>query len=665
MRIYTVSIMKRTSVFLLLAIMIVLSSCSHRIDSVKPPEAVNGILDLSHWVFENKAVLELKGEWEFYWNNFYDNEDFYDGSKIEKTGNIIIPGVWNGYEVDGKKLSGHGFGTYRLHILLNPSVDTVSLKVLTMQTAGNIYLNGEKVISAGTPGEDSSSTIPGYKPQIIVYKPDKDYIDIVIHVSNFDHRMGGIWGTLLIGSEQDIKTLWMYSRDRDFFFLGAIFVMGLYHLGLFFIRRKNREALYFSVFCFVIALRVGATADIFLLDIFPGISWKLLICLEYITFFIASPMFLFFIQSLFKDKFLRGLSKTVMGISILFSIITLVAPVNISSRLIPLYQIITVIAGLYTIIVLFKHSFRKDVQAILILAGFLIMFLGTLNDILYAANIISSIYTISYGILIFIFFQAVVMTIRFSNSFAEVDRQRRQLLITNQEYLKEIDERTRLEADLLLSMENNAKTRLAIIVGLAKLAEYRDSDTGAHIERIQEFITLLARQLKEHPKYCDYISDEYIEDLQVSSILHDIGKVGIPDYILQKPGKLTAEEFEMMKEHSRIGGDSIKVVEKKTGIQSFLTLAREIAYMHHEKWDGTGYPMGLKGEAIPLSARLTALVDVYDALTSKRCYKDAMSHEKTVEIILQGKGSHFDPDLVDAFLVIHESFDKTRMALQD
>ncbi|WP_210411532.1 HD domain-containing phosphohydrolase [Oceanispirochaeta crateris] len=657
--------MKRTSVFLLLAIMIVLSSCSHGMNSEKLPEAVNGVLDLSHWDFENKAVLELKGEWEFYWNNFYDNEDFYDGSKIEKTGNIIIPGVWNGYEVDGEKLSGHGYGTYRLHVLLNPSIETISLKVLTMQTAGNIFLNGEKVISAGTPGVDSHTAIPAYKPQIIVYTPDRDYVDIVIHVSNYDHRMGGIWGTLLLGTEQGIKTLWMYSRDRNFIFLGAIFVMGLYHLGLFFIRRRSREALYFSIFCFVIALRVGATADIFLLDIFPEIPWKLLVFLEYLTFFIAVPMFLLFIQSIFKDKILRSLSKIVMGFSILFSIITLVAPVNVSSRLIPLFQVMTVIAGFYTIIVLVRHCLKKDIQAGLILAGFLIMFLGSINDILYAANIISSFYTISYGILIFIFFQAVVMTIRFSNSFTEVDRQRRQLLITNQEYLKEIDERTRLEADLLLSMENNAKIRLAIIVGLAKLAEYRDSDTGEHIERIQEFITLLARQLKEHPKYRDYISDEYIEDLHVSSILHDIGKVGIPDNILLKPGKLTAEEFEKMKEHSRIGGDAIRAVEKKTGIRSFLTLAKEIAYMHHEKWDGSGYPFGLKAEEIPLSARLTALVDVYDALTSKRCYKDAMSHEKTVDIILKGKGSHFDPDVVGAFLAIHESFDATREALQD
>lgn len=194
----------------------------------------------------------------------------------------------------------------------------------------------------------------------------------------------------------------------------------------------------------------------------------------------------------------------------------------------------------------------------------------------------------------------------------------------------------------------NART--AAILGLAKIAEYRDYDTGMHLERIQEFSKMLATGLSEHENYKNYLSDHYIQDLYISSLLHDIGKVGIPDSILLKPGKLSDAEFNIMKHHVKLGGQTLTLMDQKVNQQSFLTLAKEIAFFHHEKWDGTGYAQGLKGHDIPLSARIVAIVDVYDALTSERVYKDAFSHEKAIEIIIDSKGKHFDPLLVDIFL---------------
>ncbi|MDH5511415.1 MAG: HD domain-containing protein, partial [Nitrospinota bacterium] len=154
------------------------------------------------------------------------------------------------------------------------------------------------------------------------------------------------------------------------------------------------------------------------------------------------------------------------------------------------------------------------------------------------------------------------------------------------------------------------------------------------------------------------LTDEVVELLYKSAPLHDIGKVGVPDAILLKPGKLTAEEFEIMKKHAALGADAIIRAEEKldAGEVSFLRYARQIAYGHHEKWDGSGYPEGLKGEQIPLAARLMAIADVYDALISKRVYKEAFSHDKAREIIVEGRGGHFDPELVDAFLAIEHKF---------
>jgi response regulator RpfG family c-di-GMP phosphodiesterase len=181
--------------------------------------------------------------------------------------------------------------------------------------------------------------------------------------------------------------------------------------------------------------------------------------------------------------------------------------------------------------------------------------------------------------------------------------------------------------------------RNATILGLAKLAEYRDADTGAHLERIREYSKIIAQDLAMKPRYTGYVTSDYIDDIYNSSILHDIGKVGIPDSILLKPGRLTKDEFEVVKRHSALGGDALRAVETKLEGQSFLSLGKEIAYYHHEKWDGTGYPRGLKGDEIPLSARIVALADVYDALTSKRVYKEAYSHQEAMEIITKDRRS--------------------------
>jgi response regulator RpfG family c-di-GMP phosphodiesterase len=657
--------MNKIGIFFFIICLIIISGCELNTSDKIQPDAVNGILDLTDWDLKRDKPVELSGEWEFYWQQFLNEKDFTNSSRPQKTGNISLPGTWNGYSVGGKKLSGHGYATFHLRVMINSSFNTMVLNVLTMQTANRVYINGELISSAGIPGTNSEISTPRYKPQSISYSPDKNYLDILIHVSNYDHRLGGIWGNIMIGAEEDLTEIWRYNRDKDFFVIGAIIIMGLYHLGLFFIRKEEREALYFSIYCFVVALRVIVTGQIYLLDLIPNLPWKALVILEYITFFAAIPLFTLFIYSLFKDSILKKVIRTLIPISSLFTFITIISPVRISSWLIPFFQITTLFTGIYILFLLIKYSIKKDKLAIIILSGFSIMFLTVINDILYAADVINSVYAISYGILLFIVFQAIVMTIRFARSFKEVERQRKQLLKTNTEYRSEIDERIRLEEELHISYQKNAKTRLAIIMGLAKLAEYRDSDTGTHIERIQEFNAVLAKQLQKDSKYSDYISDEYIKDLHISSILHDIGKVGIPDSILQKPGKLTAEEFEIMKEHASIGGDSIRTVEQKIEVRSFLTLGRDIAYMHHEKWDGTGYPGGIKGKDIPLSARLTALADVYDALTSKRCYKEAFTHERARDIIVSSKGTHFDPDIVDAFLEIQDVFDQIRSSLQD
>ncbi len=201
-----------------------------------------------------------------------------------------------------------------------------------------------------------------------------------------------------------------------------------------------------------------------------------------------------------------------------------------------------------------------------------------------------------------------------------------------------------------------ARVQEATIESMCSLTETRDPETGGHIKRTQHYVRLLAEHLKNQPKFRALLDDETIDLLCRSAPLHDIGKVGVSDKILLNPGKLTEQEFEEMKKHTIFGRDVILSAERKLGETSFLRFAREIAYTHHERWDGTGYPEGLKGEEIPLSGRLMALADTYDALTSKRVYRSQVAHEEAVRIILESKGSQFDPAVVDAFLALEEDF---------
>ena len=221
-----------------------------------------------------------------------------------------------------------------------------------------------------------------------------------------------------------------------------------------------------------------------------------------------------------------------------------------------------------------------------------------------------------------------------------------ELSIYRKKLEEEVDNRTK-------EIEN---LKSSIVEAMGSLAEYRDNETGAHIQRTQHYVKILCEHLSKLPKYKETLSDEFINLLFKTAPLHDIGKVAIKDNILLKPGKLTDEEFEIMKKHATFGEEIISRIIEKNGKTEFLIYAKEIAGGHHEKWDGSGYPRGLKGEDIPLSARIMAIADVYDALISKRIYKNTFTHEDACKIIFEGKGKHFDPELIEIFEQIHELF---------
>lgn len=251
-------------------------------------------------------------------------------------------------------------------------------------------------------------------------------------------------------------------------------------------------------------------------------------------------------------------------------------------------------------------------------------------------------------------FSAPVVLARVRNHL-QLSWARKDLELRNADLERLVAERTR---ENVRRKQEVINAQAATITAFCVLAEARDNETGNHIRRTQNYVGILAERLRHHPRFAAELNDETIPLLFRSAPLHDVGKVAIPDAILNKPGKLTPAEWEIMKRHATCGGDAIALTESQLGQEemSFLRYAREIAYSHHERWDGSGYPSGLAGEAIPLSARLMAIADVYDALISRRVYKPAYSHDQAIAMIVEGRGSHFDPDMVDALLEIAAEF---------
>jgi len=222
------------------------------------------------------------------------------------------------------------------------------------------------------------------------------------------------------------------------------------------------------------------------------------------------------------------------------------------------------------------------------------------------------------------------------------------------------DSFNRMAADINSYVRQISDTQMETIFSLAKLAQSRDDDTGKHLERVQQYCYVLTQKLSQDSPYCDLIDDNFTKNIVNASTLHDIGKVGITDLILLKPGKLTNDEFLEMKRHTVLGAQTLKEVHSKFGNNSFIEMGMIIANSHHERWDGKGYPEGLQGEEIPLAARIMAIADVYDALGTKRVYKDPFPQEKCIEIIKEGRATQFDPVIVDAFLEVADKFYRIR-----
>ncbi len=405
-----------------------------------PGEATAGKLYVSQKQIQHE-IIHLDGEWEFYWHSFQAPH----ASQIvpPADGFIRVPGVWNNFKVDDQPLPGQGYATYRLQVKLEDSVSALALRMKTVSTAATLYVNGDKVYQVGNPSSVPFASLPAYAPDVIRL-PAKAYtsLDIVLQVSNYHYRKGGLWHSIYLGKEEILRQ----HRDRilyyDFFLIGSILMIGLYHLVLFFLKKQDISTLYFGLFCLCVVLRILTTNEYALLIIDPSISWITLIRLEYLSFIWGLPAFTAFVRHVFKEEFYSPVFRCSIGTGVVGTLIVLLTSPQFFTHIAIPNQLLILGFSFYGFFVVLKAWRRKKEESGIFLIGFTIFFLTLINDILYSNEIIQTSHYFPDGLLVFIFAQSFLLAIRFSKSFRQAEQLSQQLNTLNNTLERSVYERT-------------------------------------------------------------------------------------------------------------------------------------------------------------------------------------------------------------------------------
>jgi len=452
------------------------------------PVPVDGFLDLRNQDPDQMVPMDLNGTWAFYWGAGLGEvlSDSLQGVPIE------VPGYWNAIRHEGQRIGSDGFGSYRLRIALPKTDELWGLELKTIGTAYRAFVNGEYLSQGGRVGTDRTLSHPGYEPALIPLHQVSDEADLIIEVSNFHHRNGGLWEPVRFGPLRVLQEEHEAALASSLFLLGTIFIMGIYHLGIYSLQARGRAALYFGLFCLDIALRELVTGQVYILQLFPNINWQIIIRLEYFSFYMGIPLFFLILYTFFPRDLNRRVLQAILIIGGIGAATVLVLPVTIFSRTLLIYQLFTAAVALYAIYGLLKAFIRAEEGAAIVLIGFLAVILAFLNDVLYARNILPTGYLISLGVLIFIFSQAFLISLRVARAYGIIETQSRELEKTNRAFSQEIETRKAAEKEVLrhrnhleelvrertneLEEANQQLRELSLLDGLTKIANRRRLD---------------------------------------------------------------------------------------------------------------------------------------------------------------------------------------------
>ncbi len=497
-----------------------------RISSNAQPIAKLGVIDLTDWNFNTNELVNLDGQWEFYWLKFYSSEDFRKNDSIRNVQYINFPNYWNGYQYDNKNLSGNGYATYRLLVKLKRQKSNLALKLLTVSTAYTLYINGKEIVKEGKIGTSRESTIPAYRPVIADFYTDTTQLEIIMHIANFHHRAGGPWQVLRLGKDSSVIIKTNISLAIELFLIGSILIMSLYHFGLYSIRRNEKSPLYFGLFCMAMTLRVAVTGE-YAANLIHDWEWETLVFFEYLTFYSCVIAFAMFLQSIFPKEFSKIVIKVLSGVYLIFSAFVVFTEVTFYSQTIPYFYPFVFLASFYSLYILIVALYRKREGAFSFLIGISILIFTTLNDILHQNDVIHTMNLSSVGIFCFIFIQAFLLSSRFSRAFFNTERLKDEIDMMNQNLEETVNNRT-IEIQQQKE-ELQAQSEFLEFVNIEVTQQRNDAESSN--KRITESIVYAKR----------------IQNVLIPSV-DTLHKNNIEHFILFEPRDIVSGDFYWIKE---------------------------------------------------------------------------------------------------------------------
>ena len=560
------------------------TGCIQQNNNKDQPKAIKGFLNLGEWDFEEDGPVVLSGEYEFYWKQQFTSENFNSEVLPKKSGFIDVPGSWNAYKINDEEISGSGYATYRLTLLLNNRFQQLAFKFLDMGTAYTVFVNGKRILSVGTPGKNAETTTPRYFPQVVSFIPDSSQLEIIFHISNFHHKRGGPWEDIQLGSVQQMHHVRHNRFFFDFTLFGSILIMGFYHLGLFILRRQEKPSFYFALLCFLVATRILVTDEIYLVQFFSEIDWEIFVKIEYFTFYLAIPIFARFIQLLFVQEFSKRVLQIILAVAALFAAIVLVTPVRVFSHTVQLCGFFALIGFFYGGYVIGLGIQRKREGAIILFAGYIVLFITVMNDILDVSEIVHTGHWGHVGVFIFILSVALVLSFRFSKMFKLVESQRKDLQV-------EIKERKRTEVELKKSREQlrelSARLNTALEEERALISREIHDELGQILSTLNMDITWLEnhfpakKELFQKTKSMSDLIGETIRKVQKisqnlrPSIIDNLGLYTAIDWHLKEFQEQSGIECRLdIQSKSILPGDAIAVSIFRIFQESLTNIAR-------------------------------------------------------------------------------------------